>query len=177
MIGLKRGIVELAQHESQWASVADQTIQRLKGIYKELAIDIQHVGSTSIKGIKAKPIIDLVIGVKNFQEVYDLVPRLEENGFYHKPENDQVWQIFFSCGNDAIRTHHIHVVIYGEDRWKGYIQFRDYLNAHPDKARQYEALKKQLAATYPEDRQKYTEGKSDFIVQMMEEADRLYNNK
>ena len=165
MIGLKRGKVLLADHDSNWSEIATKTIESLEKIFGEIAIDIQHVGSTSIKGIKAKPIIDLAIAVKRLEDVYLLVPKLEENGFIHKPQNDNEGQVFFSCGDyeKDTRSHHIHVVIHNGTEWREYIKFRDYLNNHCQAAREYEELKLNLMKKYPNDRTTYTESKASFI--------------
>lgn len=165
MIGLKRGKVILAEHNSNWSEIATKTIQKLKKTLGECAIDIQHVGSTSIKRIKAKPIIDLAVGVEKLEDVYPFVSLLEENGFIHKPENDNEWQVFFSCGDfeKDIRTHHIHVVVNNSPEWKGYIKFRDYLNTNYQSAKEYEELKLNLMKKYSNDRNTYTDSKGDFI--------------
>ncbi len=82
MIGLKRNIVKLYPHSNEWGKVAEVTIKDLKDIFLDKAINIQHVGSTSIKEIKAKPIIDIVVGVKSFEDVDNLIETLEDKGFY-----------------------------------------------------------------------------------------------
>ena len=165
MIGLKRGKVILAEHDHTWSEIAIRTIESLEKIFGECAIDIQHVGSTSIKRIKAKPIIDLAIGIKRLEDVHPFLSQLHENGFIHKPENDNEWQVFFSCGDfeKDTRTHHIHVVIHNGPEWKNYIKFRDYLNTNYQAAKEYEELKLNLMKKYPNDRNIYTESKADFI--------------
>lgn len=169
MIGLKRNTVKLYPHSDEWRRVAEVTIKDLKDIFSDKAIDIQHVGSTSIKEIKAKPIIDIAVGVKSFEDVDKVIEALEDRGFIHVVENDDESQRFFSCGDFGAdtRTHHIHVVIFGDKEWCDYIKFRDTLNNDVSKRRAYEELKLNLEKKYPNNRYEYTESKADFIMDIL----------
>lgn len=171
MIGLKRNIVKLYPHSDEWGKVAEATIKNLKDIFSDKAVDVQHVGSTSINGIKAKPIIDIAVGVKSFEDVDNIIETLEDNGFIHVVDNDDERQRFFSSGDfDAdTRTHHIHVVIFGDKEWCDYIKFRDTLNNDVSKRRAYEELKLNLEKKYPNNRYEYTEAKADFISGILNE--------
>lgn len=171
MLGLKRGIVELCDHDKAWEQKAAQTIEKLKVIFGNVATDIQHVGSTSIMNIKAKPIIDIAVAVSGFDEVMKLVLALEQSGFMHR-QHDVAGDILFVCGdkNADIRTHHIHVVIAGSKEWHNYINLRNYLNAKSEVAKEYEALKLWLMSEYQTDRLAYTEGKGEFITYILRKA-------
>ena len=174
MLGLKRGTVALFPHETEWENEAERTAGKLKTVLGEAAVDIQHVGSTAIKTIAAKPIIDLAVGVKNFDDILKYENELKENGFYlrdSKPDN----QLLFACGSyydgtGDMQTHFIHVVIYRSREWNDYVGFRDYMNGHPDKAKEYEMLKYRLAEECPVDegRVHYTDGKHAFILQILD---------
>ena len=146
MIGLKRGSVELLFHQEEWDKNAENVILELKQLFGNAAVDIQHVGSTAIASIYAKPIIDIVIGLWNLDDISPYMKRLEEHGFIFRGE-DVAGQILFVMGDfeKDTRTHHIHAVKWNGPEWKNYINFRDYLNFHPDKAMQYDACKKKLA--------------------------------
>lgn len=177
MIGLKRGTVALYNHDAEWENEAERTIRVLKEILGEVVCDIAHVGSTSIKSIKAKPIIDIAVAVKSFEDVLKDEGKLKENGFYYRPADDLNEQLLFACGSfyDGTgdeQTHFIHVVKKDSMEWINYINFRDYLNANEDVAKQYEALKISLAEKNPEDkgREKYLAGKHDFIVRTLRTA-------
>ena len=85
MIGLKRGTVQLCEHEKEWEIEAQNTIARLKEILGDGIKDIQHVGSTSILTIKAKPIIDIAIAVDNFDDILAYEKELKDAGFYYRP--------------------------------------------------------------------------------------------
>jgi serine/threonine-protein kinase len=179
-IGLKRGVVKLADHDPEWESLAVETIARLWRVFGSVAKDIQHIGSTAIRGIKAKPIIDIAVAVDDFDEVEALTPALEDAGFQHRHWDDDT-QILFAVGDyskpDGVVTHFIHVVKTDSVDWKDYINFRDYMNMHPDAAKEYEELKLRLAAENPNDkgREKYLAGKHDFVSSMIQIA-RLWND-
>jgi GrpB-like predicted nucleotidyltransferase (UPF0157 family) len=169
MIGLLRGTVLLEQYSTQWEENAKETIQILKNIFGNKAKDIQHVGSTAVSGLKAKPIIDIVIGVEYFNDVYELISLLKKNGFIYRDgfieDKGIESHLLFCCGdfdNDT-RTHHIHVVIYNSNEWNNYIMFRNTLKENMDIRKQYEDLKIELPKEFGSDREKYTEMKADFI--------------
>lgn len=171
VLGLKRGKVILEEHNPQWEKAASYAIELLKGILKGDALDIEHVGSTAIKHISAKPIIDIAVGTMDFDRILLHKTELEENGFIFRG-TDQPEQLLFVMGdfyNDT-RTHHIHVVKYRGKQWNNYIAFRDYLNGNEETAKEYESLKMELARKYPDDRISYTEGKKEFISRVLEEA-------
>ena len=172
MIGLKQNTVALSAYDDNWPRAALVTVEKLKEIFGAIAADVQHVGSTSIIGISAKPIIDIAVAVRRFEDVWLLLAKLEANGFMHKAENDDAGQIFFSCGDltTDIRTHHIHVVFQNSDEWNNYILFRNFLNANPHRRKEYEALKLSLMQKYPNDRLLYTNSKSAFIQGVIAEA-------
>ncbi|MDR0947935.1 MAG: GrpB family protein, partial [Lachnospiraceae bacterium] len=172
VLGCKRGTVELYDHDPEWETASARTIAQLKSVFGDAAVDIQHVGSTAIRSVKAKPIIDIAVGVINFDSVLPLIGVLEEKGFYksklHAISND----ILLCDGNEEAdtRSYHIHIVIYGSTQWKNYIRFRDYLNANSTAAHEYEKTKLELAVKYPNDRNAYTEGKDNVISQILRKA-------
>lgn len=172
ILGLKRGVVELAEHDAEWGRIAAETAHRLKQILGQVARGIEHVGSTSIRLIRAKPIIDMAVAVDRFEDLIPLLPEMEKAGFIHRPENDNEWQRYFSCNGERadIRTHHIHVVLTGSKEWQDYINFRDFLNTHPETARAYEQMKLRLMQQYKHDRNAYTEGKAAFIQRILYKA-------
>lgn len=177
MIGLKRGTVKLLNHEKEWELEAKRTIFRLYKILGAVARDVQHVGSTSIRAIKAKPIIDIVVAVDDFKDVLALKSELENDGFYYRPNVNNKDQLLFSCGSyydgtGDLQTHFIHVVLTNSMEWTNYINFRDYLNKMPAVAKAYENLKTSLAAATAVDkgRERYLKGKHDFIVYTLRKA-------
>ena len=170
-IGLYRGTVVLEKHQKMWKENAKKTISVLRDIFSDTAVDIQHVGSSAIESICAKPIIDIVVGVNNINKVLELNKMLEEKGFIFRGQ-DHPDQYLYVCGTDDFITHHIHVCIYDSDTWNDYINMRDYLKHHKDDARSYEDLKKKLALRYPNDRKTYTLMKSNMIQEILDKAKR-----
>ena len=171
MNSLTRGSVKLVPHQEEWDKNAVQTIKTLKRLLNNVAIDIQHIGSTAIPSIHAKPIIDIVVGVFNLRDVMPYVERLKHSGIIFRGE-DVSGQILFVMGDfeKDMRTHHIHVVKWDSCQWKNYINFRDYLNAFPEKAAIYDDCKKKLAEQFPNDRKSYTAGKQELVECFLQEA-------
>lgn len=170
-IGMKRGTVYLIDHQPEWETIASQTIHDIKSILQSDAVDVQHIGSTSIRSIPAKPIIDVAVAVRDYDAVLRKKALLEQNEiifrFDERPE-----QLLFVKGDFEAdtRTHHIHVVLYDSKEWNDYINFRDYLNTHEATASRYAALKRDLSAKYPNDRTAYTDGKAALISELLQEA-------
>ena len=115
MIGLERGTVKLYPHEKQWETEAQRTITLLKEILGDTAKDIRHVGSTAIKSIKAKPIIDIALAVDSFEDVLSYEQKLKDAGFYYRPKSQSFLsdQLLFACGSyydgtGNMQTHFIY---------------------------------------------------------------------
>ena len=171
-IGLKRDLVELTEHNPKWKTLATQTIGLLWDIFGKTAKDIQHVGSTSIQWIKAKPIIDIAVAVKNLNEVEPLMPKLNDAGFFksklHAIEGD-----ILVCDDNELadtRSYHIHIVELGSIQWINYISFRDYLNENLNSAKEYERIKIISAEKHPSDRTAYTNDKEEVLIRLLHEA-------
>lgn len=183
MLGLKRGTVRLCEHNDNWKYEAQKTIECLKTILGDVAADIQHIGSTAVKGIKAKPIIDIAVAVNDFNDILAFEQQLKTLGFYYRPNSffNNGKQLLFACGSfydgtGDMQTHFIHVVHTNSEDWVNYINFRDYLNATPVTAKEYEALKISLAVDNV--REKYTQGKQDFILSVLQKASvELYSGR
>ena len=176
-IGMKRGTVYLGPHQEEWERAAEETIQTLKNILGSVAVDIQHIGSTSIRTISAKPIIDIAIAVNDYELILSKRDELEkaEIVFRFDERPDQLLFVMGDFEKDT-RSHHIHVVLYGSDEWNNYINFRDYLNSNIEAAREYEAVKLRLAEQYPDDRIACTDGKQEVIDGLLADA-RVWKRK
>ncbi len=171
-IGLKRGMVTLMPYQEEWKENAESAIEKLKQLLGDAAVDIQHVGSTAISSIHAKPILDLVVGVRRLDDILPYVELLKQHHIIFRGK-DTPGQFLFVIGDfeEDTRTHHIHVVKWNGTQWKHYIHFRDYLNTYPEKSKLYEDCKKRLALQFSADRKQYTAGKQDLIEQLLKEAD------
>ncbi len=183
IIGLKRGVVELTDHDPEWEIIAADTIKKLWVIFGASAKDIQHVGSTSIKNIKAKPVIDIVVSVLDFDDVLVLSPMLEEQGFICVgwEENGKIHPMY-QCGEfvsgeklPRVLTHFIHIVIADSQQWYDYINHRDYMNTCSAAAHKYEELKLRLAEENSDNYNNYFLGKQDYIKETVSIA-RIWND-
>ena len=176
-IGLKTGVVKLLPHQTEWETNAEETITLMKTILGDTCIDIQHVGSTSIKHICAKPIIDIAVAVNELVDILPYNDVLANNGIYYRKE-ETTGQLLYLMGDleNEIKTHHIHVVKYNSVNWRNYLNFRDYLNQFPDKAKVYNELKQELAEKYASERKLYTAGKSEMIKILLKEAKEWNSN-
>ena len=177
MLGLQRGTVRLYPHETAWEAEAEQTIIMLQKLLGDDAKEIQHVGSTAVPAICAKPIIDIALAADSFDDVMKHLPKLQAAGFYYRAQNNISGQKLFACGSfydgtGDLQTHFIHVVLTDSEQWRDYILFRDYLNQHADTAKAYESLKLSLAEAAPVDagRERYLQGKRDFIAAVLRKA-------
>ena len=178
MIGLKRNTVKLEMHQPEWDVKAAETIAMLKEILGPVAVDIQHIGSTSIQTIHAKPILDLVIGVNDLEDIKACIPALAEKQVIFRGQ-DHPEQLLFAMGDfeQDTRTHHIHVTVYGSTPWQNYVNFRDYLNAFPEKAKEYDDLKLSSQQQFANDRGAYTASKNALIDRFNHEAKKWADNK
>jgi GrpB-like predicted nucleotidyltransferase (UPF0157 family) len=165
MIGLKRGVVKLSPYSQKWEQVFSQEKLQLEAVIGEHVLEIQHIGSTSIPGMIAKPIIDIAIAIHAFKEAFKCVEPLENLEYEYKGEFGIPNRHFFVKGNP--RVYHLHMLEIASQEWKNHIYFRDFLIHHPDEAKQYAELKKKLAQQFSTDRDAYTEGKASFIEQIL----------
>jgi len=174
-IGLKRGMVELSEHEPEWINLATEAIERLWRIFESIAKDIQHIGSTAILSIKAKPIIDIAVAVDEFTQIKALIPAMEKEGFvvdYGIRDSDWHGFIVYSDSTRSVDTYHIHIVKYNSAKWQGFLRFRDYMNTNPHVAQKYEACKIKSIEKSKNDngRSAYTDNKNDFIARILKDS-------
>ena len=186
MLGLKRGEVLLLPHDERWEPEAEATVLKLREILGDLALDIQHVGSTSVKSIMAKPIIDIAVAVRDFDSLLALEQRLKAEGFYYRPSMGDIdsCQLLFAKGSlydgtGELQTHFIHVVKADSMEWSNYIRFRNQLNSDPAVAKEYESLKLNILNKIDkkQGRNEYTAMKANFIVAVLEEINNTNQSK
>src|SRR3989344_4407959 len=134
MIGLKRGIVKLIPHKTSWSRSFEYEKKRILSKVGDIIIDIQHIGSTSISGIKAKPIIDMSAGITKFKDATKLIKPLHVLGYRFYRKFGQ--QILFAKGPNKKRTHYLHAMKFGGAKWRSDLLFRDYLRTHHSRARE-----------------------------------------
>jgi len=166
MIGLKRDSVKLHPYEAKWSLEFEKEKERILKKVGDLVVDVQHIGSTSVPGLTAKPIIDLSVGVRRFKDARKLTPALRALGYGFDRKFQH--QLFFAKGSDSKRTHYLHVMKYQGAKWNNDAFFRHYLRSHPARAKAYARLKIKLAKQYPSERQKYSNGKDVFIKETLQ---------
>ena len=170
IIGLQQKKVKLLAYNTAWPRLYKREEKLLLSVAREYILDIQHIGSTSVPGMKAKPIIDIVIGVKSLKDGKKCVGGLEKIGYEYKHDAGVKGRHFFVKGTEKNRTHYIHIVKLNGNNWENYIYFRDYLRAHKIAVIKYNKLKEQLAKKYKHDRDTYTTRKSFFIQGIIKKA-------
>ena len=167
MIGLARGIVQLKQYSPEWKTLFEQEADLLRATMDVAALQVDHIGSTAIVGMSAKPIIDLVVVVSSLNEAGVWIPRLEALGYEHRATDDVVDRLFFAKGPQSHRTHHLSLTEARSEFYTEKVLFRDYLGSHREAFDGYLELKQKLAQRYPTDRCSYTEGKRRFVERVI----------
>jgi len=161
VLGLEKGVVRLVTYSQEWAKLFDEEKQLLTALIGEYVIDIQHIGSTSIPGMIAKPILDIGIAIADFEEGKRCIEPIESLGYEYKGENGIPRRHYFVKGDPT--THHLHIVEIDSEEWKKNITFRDALRKNENLAKEYAELKLNLAEKFKYDRVAYTDGKTDFV--------------
>lgn len=169
-IGLERGTVELRPHRPEWRRRYEAEVERLRAVAGDRLLDFEHVGSTAVEGLAAKPIIDLLAVVADLDAAADLVPVLEAHGYEYRPNGGVDDRRFFAKGPRTDRTHYLSLCERGSEYYREAVAFRDHLRENPDVAAEYESLKRELAADHADDRAAYTERKGEFVERVLAEA-------
>lgn len=168
-MGLKVGTVKLEKYNSNWVNEFNEEKEILSKVFGDIAIEIEHVGSTSIEGLSAKPIIDIAIAVNKLEDIEKVKIYFEKEPYSIKEDsvNDE---ILVRKGSEDNRTHFIHIMELNSKRYQDTIIFRDYLKDNIDTLKAYEKLKKDLANKYSNNRKMYTTSKNEFIQKVIEKA-------
>ena len=165
MIGLERGRVKLVPYDPEWKKLGEMHCDRIENALMSVAFKVVHVGSTSVRGLAAKPIIDIAVAVGRFDD--QIISVMESLGYQYRPDASTARDMLFVEADGEIRKAHIHVVGYMSKEWKSYIDFKHYLNSFPAEREAYAALKAELAQRYPNDRAAYTAAKAGFITRAL----------
>ncbi len=163
--------VIIVPYDPEWPRLFSPLGKALHTALGETALRIDHIGSTAVPGLDAKPIIDVQISVADLEPLDRYRIPIEDLGFVWRADNPDQTQRYFRERPGERRTH-IHVRRFGSWAEQAALLFRDYMRAHPIDAGRYAELKCRLARAYRDDRRGYTEGKSSFIWAIMAKADR-----
>jgi GrpB-like predicted nucleotidyltransferase (UPF0157 family) len=169
MIGLKRGTLELSPYDPEWPVFFESEKQRIQQAIGRSVLAIEHVGSTSVVGLSAKPIVDIAIALRDYKDGFQCVAPLAELGYLYKGEHGIAGRHFFRTNGELVKVH-VHMTAMSDPGWRNHLEFRDFLRSDPDAARGYAALKYELKATCGTDREKYTEAKAGFIQETLRKA-------
>lgn len=168
VVGLERGTVRLVSYSPAWHVLFEREKKTLLIALRGIVLKIEHIGSTSIPDMEAKPIIDMAATIPSIDIVPKCVQPLAAVGYEYKGEYGLPGRHFFTKGSP--HTHYLHVVAQGSDHWTSWVLFRDYVTVHKDVAAEYSQLKRDLAKTYHSNRDAYTKAKSEFISMITERA-------
>lgn len=167
--------VEVAIHNPQWRDAFEEEAKHLAATLGENIVAIHHIGSTAIHGIYAKPVIDMLIEVRDITEVEARSSAMKLLGFEVMGEFGIPGRRYFRKDNQAgIRTHQVHTFESGSAQVTRHLAFRDFLNTHPEEAQKYSELKRKLAAEHPKNMDGYIDGKDDFIKEIDRRAARWF---
>ena len=161
---------QIVDYDPNWVHQFKKESFLLKSIFGEIALNIDHIGSTAIPGIKAKPIIDILITTNNINMIDSFDDQMEQLGYVIGGEFGLPGRRFYCKGDEAHCHFHVHIYEAAHPSVDTYLLFRDYMMAHPNDAKAYESLKTDLATKYPNNRTLYTQSKGDFINQIFKKA-------
>lgn len=170
-VGLKRGYLELMDYREDYAKIYEEEKDNLLKIYKDKISSIEHVGSTSIKNIKSKPIIDILIQTDDLDDFKRFTELNVEGEIYTvKKEPTMGGDYLIRKEENGKVKAFIHVYKTGDMNGITSIIFREYINSHEDEKRRYEALKLELFEKYKNERKQYTAGKDKYIKGVINKA-------
>lgn len=171
-MGTKRVVV--LPYDEQWKQDFLNIKDELADALGQLATAIEHVGSTSVEGLSAKPVIDIDVVIRDRTLLDDVIAALRKIGYQHEGDLSIAGREAFRYdGKEHLRKHHLYVCPADSPELKRHIAFRDYLRTHPDAAREYGRIKEEGARRYPDDIDRYIEYKSPFIERIYAEIGML----
>ena len=171
-MGLKVGTVKVEEYNEKWKEMFSKEKENLEKIFGDIALQIEHIGSTSIPGLSAKPIIDILVALENF-DGFEKVKDYFKDEPYSIKEDSPSDEILVRKRIEAnVTTHLIHIMEANTKRCTNTILFKNYLINHLETLKEYEKLKKDLAEKYADNRKMYTASKNDFIQEVLKAAEK-----
>lgn len=160
-LGLESGVVRVVPYDPEWPRLFRAEARRLIACLAPHSIVLEHTGSTSVIGLTAKPVLDILAGLVDGASIDAYIERLVGCDYVHRGEQGIPGREFFRRGEP--RAYHIHLTRIGSQFWREHLAFRDYLRTHSATRDEYARLKLELAAKFPHDRAAYIDGKSPFV--------------
>ena len=178
-IGLEKGFVKLEKYNPKWQEEFNKEKENLEKIFGNVAKSIEHVGSTAIVGLSAKPIIDIAVGVDALEDINKVKEKILKFSHYTIKKDNADGEILIRRGVPVKQgeikpdyvTHFIHVMEINGRKYKETIIFRDYLRANNEVLKEYESLKQKLANKFEKDRKAYSKAKEEFINNVLGKCD------
>lgn len=163
--------VVIVDYSPEWPAYFEAERELLAEALGPCALDIQHMGSTSVPGLSAKGIIDIAVATEQYPLPDEVIAHVVALGFEHMGEYGIPRRHYFRRGSNGRYATHVHVYERTNDEYTKHLLFRDYLRAHPERARAYDQLKRHLAQTVGEDRRVYTDMKTEFVLETLRMAE------
>ncbi|MGF2615764.1 GrpB family protein [Rossellomorea vietnamensis] len=164
MLGLPRGEVFLVPWSEKWVSEFERERRRIQGVLGS-GVKVHHIGSTSVKGLKAKPVIDIAVEIENFSDGEKFAQLIEVLGYSYRGTNILPGRHYFNKGEP--RTHQIHMYQKGSQYLIEQLKFRDHLRSNEQDRKNYERLKIQLSQQNNQDKHQYAEDKTEFVMEVL----------
>lgn len=158
----------IVPYDPLWPREFEAEADRIATACDGLALRLEHIGSTAVPGLSAKPVIDILAGVPSRANRAPYIAAMRHLGYDHNGAHGIPGRDYFRRGSP--RSHHVHMIAWSSALWDEWLAFRDHLRAHPETAREYDALKRELAATFVDDRAGYTDAKGPFIGAVLRRA-------
>jgi GrpB-like predicted nucleotidyltransferase (UPF0157 family) len=153
--------IVIVPYDPAWPAMFEEEKSRILEVCGEWLVAVEHMGSTSVPGLAAKPIIDIMPGLRRLEDGIHCIKPMQSLGYHYMGEFGVPGRMYFTRGTP--RTYNVHMFLFGDPEWQRNLRFRDYLRAHPQAAAEYEALKKILADRHRDEREAYTHAKTQFI--------------
>jgi len=158
--------IRIVEPDPAWPDAARAELDRLAAALGPVAVRLEHVGSTAVPGLAAKPIVDLQLSVASLEPFAAYGETLARLGYLFAPDPEMPDYHFFGKPPERPRTHHLHVCEAGRDPERRHLAVRDFLRAHPEEAARYAELKRAVAERHPQDRLGYITGKARYIAEL-----------
>jgi GrpB-like predicted nucleotidyltransferase (UPF0157 family) len=171
------GPVELVPHKARWSSDFASLRREIARCFERATVEIEHIGSTAVPRLAAKPVIDVLVGASSLAVIEEAIPELEAYGYRYEPRYEAVLpeRRYFTRPAGQRPAVHVHAVVHRSAFWIQHLAFRDALRGDAGLAARYEALKRKLAAEHRDSRAAYTDGKAGFIRSALGSAVEVYN--
>ena len=169
----------IVDYDPAWPQVYEVERARILRVASGLVVDIEHIGSTAVVGLGAKPVIDIMATVQTLAIGRTLIaPLTQQLAYSYVPEYEATFpnRLYLQKHPSTGDQFHLHIVEVNSEFWEVHLLFRDYLRAHPEVAREYDRLKRELAARYGRNRDGYTDAKTDFVESILKKAQASKNH-